>query len=1023
LSVILEKERIMRTAAKIFMTLTLAIAGSLFSADVWSGYVNLTKDYILNDHETLEIMPGTVIRVSHSARIIVSGGNIIALGEKDKKIKFTSYEPEFSEFDFWGGIDFENANIDTSKFRYCIIENIYRKDGKGSINAISSLVNFENCEIRNNSSISGGAIYSDNTLLRMTGNRIENNSADYMGGGIYVNNSGEKFAQCYLIKNLFYGNRVEYSGADPRFGGGAIYIDESYGITSYVLIQENDIISNRVYDRGEIAGKGGGIKITTREYSTVDFIGNKVMYNKAYFSGGMHIEHQTDGGISPHKFTNNIVSNNTSYKNSGGVLYIVNKLKNPDYIKFENNNILNNINLDSKDGSGGMLMVFDSAMNNYFTVKNSILWGNLGGTIIKDIASYPQLYPGYFVRYSNTTNYIEGEGNMSANSLFQRPVSYQGADPYENYLRADYHISLESPCVDAGDPNTESFEPDKSRVNIGAYGNTQEAALTKDAYQTILYTKPIEQIFIKRGEAVLLDCRNLKEAASINNLIIEDGGQIFLASSSSTPVINIKTLETYGKKVGDRYTTKIQRMTISQGNEFPYNTLQVQNINCTGAQFNEMNLAVVSGNPSTLKDSHIYVSQYNSALSGVSIDSPESDVENNIIDNFGIGIYYGGPKKDGKASRTGRITNNTVSFDAAESTKEPKAKGIVVENASADVSGNSVVNPNEGIEACNASGRMTNNTVSFDASESTKAGTLKKAINIYNGSQYEVDHNKIYCDDGITSSIAAIEVHNSYINCHYNTIRFGDFDPGRNDRYAFFTENLGDNSIFINNTVYNSDLGVTDLSNQFYLSLINNIFYGKVQTYITSDRRNLLLYNNDIVGTINWSAVKYEESTLSQDPLFQSTKVNDYYLWKSSPCINTGRYEPDYHVYGVNYYGTAPDIGSTEFYQESSFYAPQNISTSISGTTLTISWSAVPDAVSYNIYGSNDPYGTFSFIKGLTGTSWSSSTAAAKYFYRVTASRDGVKDMAGIENTIEEEATSSGTTKKKINIRKKENLK
>ncbi len=993
----------------------------LVSGDLWQGYVNLTKDYILNDHETLQIMPGTVIRISHEARIIVAGGSIIALGEKENKIKFTSYEPEFSEFDFWGGIDFENANIDTSKFKYCIIENIFRKDGKGSIHAENSLVNFENCEIMNNHSEIGGAIFSDNSLLRMTGNKVENNTANYMGGAVYISNRDSKYARCYLIKNIFLGNRVIFAGEDPKFGGGGICIDENYNVPSYILIQENDIVSNRVFDRGEIGGKGGGIKITTTGYYTVDFIGNKVMYNKAYQSGGVHIEHPTDGDIQPLCFTNNIISNNTSYKNAGGILYILNRVKNPESIKFDNNNILNNINLDGKDGSGGMLMVIDEGMYNFFMIRNSIFWGNLRGTNINDISSYPQIYPGNFVRYSNTTNYIEGNGNISSNSLFQRPVTYAGADPYENYLRGDYHISLESPCVDAGDPKTESFEPDGSRVNIGAYGNTLEAALTQGSYETIVYTKPIEQILIKQGEAVMLDCRNLKETAYINNLIIEDGGQIYLAPSNTTPVINIKTLETYGKKIGDRYTTKIQRMTIPQGNEFPFNTLQIENMYCTGAQFNEMNISVLSNNPSILKDSHVYISEYNSALSGVSIDSPESYVENNIVDNFGIGIYYGGPKKEGKASRTGRISNNTVSFDAAESTKESKAKGIVVENASAQVSGNSVINPNEGIEACNASGRMSNNTVSFDASESTKAGTLKKAINIYNGSQYEVDHNRIYCDDGVTASIAAIEVHNSFINCHYNTIKFGNFDSSRNDRYAFYTENLGDNSIFINNTVFNSDIGLSDQYNQYTLRLINNIFFGKVASYITSDKRNLFLLNNDIVGTIDWSAVVYEEFTISQDPQFQSTKINDYYLWKSSPCINSGRYEPDYHVYGVNCYGSAPDIGAVEFYQEESFYAPANVTCTATSSSLTLSWSPVPDAVSYTVYRSENPYSDFKVVKSTALTIWTDNTGgASKYFYYVTASRDG-KEYE--DNEVFEIIKNTDPEKKKFEIKTNQILK
>ncbi|MBN2857128.1 MAG: hypothetical protein JXN63_01875 [Candidatus Delongbacteria bacterium] len=66
---------------------------------------------------------------------------------------------------------------------------------------------------------------------------------------------------------------------------------------------------------------------------------------------------------------------------------------------------------------------------------------------------------------------------------------------------------------------------------------------------------------------------------------------------------------------------------------------------------------------------------------------------------------------------------------------------------------------------------------------------------------------------------------------------------------------------------------------------------------------------------------------------------------------------------------------------------PANVATSVSGTTLTLSWDAVPFASSYKIYSSDDPYGTFLVDNNgaFAGNSWSTSIANAKKFYRVTA--------------------------------------
>ena len=106
-------------------------------------------------------------------------------------------------------------------------------------------------------------------------------------------------------------------------------------------------------------------------------------------------------------------------------------------------------------------------------ITNCILWNNTDGDLF-----------GCWARYSCVER--GGEGNITDDPLF--------VDPDNN----DYHIRSErgrywpehdiwvldkvtSPCVDAGDPHTDTSNepmPNGGRINIGAYGGTTEASLS-----------------------------------------------------------------------------------------------------------------------------------------------------------------------------------------------------------------------------------------------------------------------------------------------------------------------------------------------------------------------------------------------------------------------------------------------------------------------------------------------------------------------------------------------------------------
>jgi hypothetical protein len=78
-------------------------------------------------------------------------------------------------------------------------------------------------------------------------------------------------------------------------------------------------------------------------------------------------------------------------------------------------------------------------------IINSIIWNN----------SNSVYYIGTSIRYSNIQEEVEGIGNIMIDPQFSD---------------SDYHLSVESPCIDSGNPSPEYNDLDGSRNDMGVYG-------------------------------------------------------------------------------------------------------------------------------------------------------------------------------------------------------------------------------------------------------------------------------------------------------------------------------------------------------------------------------------------------------------------------------------------------------------------------------------------------------------------------------------------------------------------------
>jgi hypothetical protein len=129
-------------------------------------------------------------------------------------------------------------------------------------------------------------------------------------------------------------------------------------------------------------------------------------------------------------------------------------------------------------------------------ITNSIVTGNLPEQIVVDNGNEP------LVRYSNIEGLWDDIGNIDVDPHFAMEGQWiDGTEPYGIWIDGDYHLKawagrwdpilmdwmfdvFTSPCIDAGDPDAPfSIEPQPNgeRINMGAYGGTNQASRTRDS--------------------------------------------------------------------------------------------------------------------------------------------------------------------------------------------------------------------------------------------------------------------------------------------------------------------------------------------------------------------------------------------------------------------------------------------------------------------------------------------------------------------------------------------------------------
>lgn len=359
----------------------------------------------------------------------------------------------------WGGA-VVLTNTENATFSNCVFSwNISTNDGGAFYAGNNTNLLIRACSFQSGRSTNAGALYlTGSTNVSVLDCGFSGNTTRRWGGAVFVHSVLEAaFSNC------------AFSGNMSTNDGGAMFIQQSQNL--------------RMYDSSILSGystNGGGMFVTN---SSALLSGVTFMNNIATNGGALFVRNGSTVTVE------RCVIRGNQGRTRGGGIYLTNSM-----VLARNTVVAGNYLGESLGqaayNDGGVLLVDNctfarhqhEGVNNaggVFHATNSIFWEY---TAVNDLVGVPaaNLY------YCNVGSGLN-EGNngcVSTNPLFQADwdfhlKSQQGR--WDPGMAAWVYDDVNSPCIDAGDPASAwAIEPapNGGRVNMGAYGNTEQASKT-----------------------------------------------------------------------------------------------------------------------------------------------------------------------------------------------------------------------------------------------------------------------------------------------------------------------------------------------------------------------------------------------------------------------------------------------------------------------------------------------------------------------------------------------------------------
>ena len=405
----------------------------------------------------------------------ISLPQISIFDSQDDTVRVENFRIKRGNSERGGGLSIARSTVVINNLE---LSNNNSSNNGGAINAINSTMKVHNSLFFLNSSDSlGGSIYSKETFLELDGLEVRNNSS-LAGGAVGL----DTLSKCIINNSQIFNNGANVGGGIAVFKGGKLTILNSdiYGNNAagglipqhpdpenfplyggggglYQQFSDSLIIKNSNFEDNNTSGIGGGLAI----YYSSDIVLENVNI-KGNESGG------AGGGIcflrsDNINYTSGMIRDNRSNSNSGGGIMMGTETFDASIIINATFNRLNFINNYAQVGGGGLMLwsaevnVYNSTFSQNEANDNNGVDNWSGGGLSSHSMAEPNIINSIF--YDNYPNSLYHPSTTSSMSVkyslleeFHTGVeNLVEIDPlFNDPENGDFTLQPNSPCIDAG---------------------------------------------------------------------------------------------------------------------------------------------------------------------------------------------------------------------------------------------------------------------------------------------------------------------------------------------------------------------------------------------------------------------------------------------------------------------------------------------------------------------------------------------------------------------------------------------